>query len=82
MTEIRCEWMDYYPYESCPTRILNMFTDERMDRTIKQDASTHDNRKSREMTTEQKRAKRLYDSKRIVLGKINKKRESQNELFS
>ena len=31
--EIRCEWDDRYPPESCPTRVLHQFTLERMDKT-------------------------------------------------
>jgi hypothetical protein len=32
--ELRCEWTDFYPIESCPTRILNMYTNERMQSAV------------------------------------------------
>jgi hypothetical protein len=71
---MNCEWTDRYPYESCPTRILNPFTGERLQ--FSSTTSTgYDDGQSRSADRKEKR--RIYDLKnRSKKAAYDKKRSS------
>jgi len=69
--KIICEWTDCYPANDCPTRILNLFTMERLQPVV----VTRDQETDKYiMTPDQKSARKQYDANRREKKKISNSR--------